>query len=152
MTTNNPNTGTKIQARVSQHFNMPAEWVYDAWLDPSKVRIWMSAALKSGGLAGDIRRVEIDARVGAISDMRGVIEAKHWGTYRVLERPRRIVFTWVTDASQEADPSVVTLTIDPQAVGCVVSVVHDMDPQWQEYVSRTEAGWSRMLQSIASLH
>jgi uncharacterized protein YndB with AHSA1/START domain len=154
MTTNNPNVSTKIQARVSQNFTAPAERVYEAWLDPAKVRVWMATALKGFGLTGDIRRVEIDARVGGkffFSDMRGEIEAKHWGTYRVLDRPHQIVFTWITDENEEADPSMVTLTIEPQANGCVSTIIHEMDRQWQDYVSRTEAGWSRMLASVAAM-
>jgi uncharacterized protein YndB with AHSA1/START domain len=146
--------GSKTQAHVSHRFTASAERVYDAWLDPSKVRVWMPPSLKSLGLAGDIRRVEIDARVSGsffLSDQRGEIEAKHWGTYLVLERPRKIVFTWITDESGAADPSVVTLTIEQQSDGCAATIVHEMDRQWQDYVSRTEAGWGRMLESIASL-
>jgi hypothetical protein len=44
-----------------------------------------------------------------------------------------------------------TLTIEPQANGCVPTIVHEMDRQWQDYVSRTEAGWSRMLASVAAI-
>ena len=43
------------------------------------------------GLAGDMKRVEIDARVGGkfyFSDMRDGTEARHWGTYLELDRPR----------------------------------------------------------------
>jgi uncharacterized protein YndB with AHSA1/START domain len=56
--------GSRIEARASHHFKTKAEQVYGAWLDPEKVRVWMSAALKSFSLAGEIRRIEIDARVG----------------------------------------------------------------------------------------
>ena len=85
----------KIEARVSHRFKATAEQVYDAWLDPQQVRLWMSAALKSFGLSGDIQRIEIDARVGGaflFSDRRGDTEARHWGTYLVLDRPHKIVF------------------------------------------------------------
>ena len=80
----------------------------------------MSAALKQMGLSGDIRRVEVDARVGGkffFSDMREAGEAKHWGTYCVLDRPRKIEFTWIVDASQENEPSIVTITIEPDGTG-----------------------------------
>jgi len=141
----------KVEARVSHQFKASPERVYDAWLDPNKCRVWMASSLQSMGLAGDIRRIEIDARVGGrffFSDMRNGVEACHWGTYLELDRPRKIVFTWIVDASGEADPSKVTLTIEPAAEGCVATMVHEMDEQWKDYVARTENGWLRMLQSV----
>jgi len=70
----------KIDARVSHRFKATAEQVYDAWLDPERVRLWMAAALKSFGLAGDIQHIEIDARAGGkfrFSDMRDGTVARH---------------------------------------------------------------------------
>jgi uncharacterized protein YndB with AHSA1/START domain len=74
---------SKIEAKVSHRFKASAERVYDAWLDPKHVRVWMTAALKSLGLSGDIQRIEIDAKVGGkffFSDIRDGTEARHWGT------------------------------------------------------------------------
>jgi len=143
-----------IEARVRHRFKAPAERVYEAWLDPERVRSWMAAALKSFGLPGDVRRVEIDARVGGkflFSDMRDGKEARHRGQYLELVRPHKIVFTWIVDESEEANPSKVTLTIRPEAEGCEATIVHEMDEAWREYLSQTEAGWSRMLHHIENL-
>ena len=145
---------SKVEARVTHRFKASAERVYDAWLDPAQVRSWMTAALKALGLAGDVERVEIDARVGGkffFSDLRDGTEARHWGTYLELDRPRKIVFTWIVDESEEADPSVVTLTINPETDGCVATIVHEMDAKWIEYVSQTESGWSNMLRVVETL-
>lgn len=141
----------KIEAKVSHRFKASAERVFDAWLSPAQVRIWMAAALRSFGLAGDIQRIEIDPKVGGkffFSDIRNGQEARHWGTYLELTRPRKIVFTWIVDESEEADPSRVTLTIEPEADGCVAILVHEMDAKWVDYVARTESGWSRMLAAV----
>jgi len=144
----------KIEAKVTHRFKAAAERVYDAWLDPKQVRLWMAAALKSMGLAGDVQRVEIDARVGGkffFSDMRGGTETRHWGHYLELDRPRKIVFTWILDESEEANPSKVTLTIHSETEGCVVTIVHEMHAKWADYVSQTESGWTRMLQQVEHL-
>ena len=145
---------SKIEAKVSHRFKATAERVYDAWLDPKQARVWMAAALKSFGLAGDIQRIEIDAKVGGkffFSDMRDGTEARHWGTYLELDRPTRIVFTWIVDESEEANPSRVTLTIHPEADGCVATIVHEMDQKWIDYVARTESGWAGMLQQVDNM-
>ncbi len=111
----------------------------------------MTPALNSLRLAGDIKRVEIDARVGGkffFSDMRNGTEARHWGTYLEQDRPRKVVFTWIVDESEEADPSKVALTIESQPDGCIATIVHSLDAQWLDDLSRTESGWSRMLSAI----
>lgn len=142
---------SRVEARVSHCFQATAEQVYDAWLDPEQVRTWMAAALQSFGLDGDIRRIEIDARVGGsfcFSDMRDGIEAKHWGEYLELERPGKIVFTWIVDDSGDDQPSRVTLTIIPLDEGCEATIVHEMDEKWSDYVEQTESGWARMLKQV----
>lgn len=125
--------------------------LFDAWLDPAQVRQWMSVALQRAGLAGDLRRVEIDAQIGGrffFSDQRDGIEARHWGRYVEIQRPHRLVFTWITDESEEADPSLVTLEISPARA----TITHEMDEAWRDYLPRVEAAWRRMLQAIAELN
>jgi len=147
-------TETLVQAKVTHRFSASPERIYDAWLDPAKVRIWMSAALEEWGMSGEMKRVEIDARVGGkffFSDMRDAGEANHWGTYLALERPRKIVFTWITDASQETDPSKVTITIEPDGSGSIATIEHEMPAEWASWVEKVEGGWSRMLRNIDAL-
>jgi uncharacterized protein YndB with AHSA1/START domain len=145
-------TETLATAKITHRFAASPERVYDAWLEPAKLRAWMSAALKEMGLSGDMKRVEVDARVGGtffFSDMREAGEARHWGTYRVLDRPRQIAFTWIVDASQEADPSVVTITIEPDGAGSLVTIVHEKI--FASYLERVEMGWSNMLRNIDAM-
>lgn len=144
----------RIQARAAYRFRAPAERVYDAWLDPAQVRAWMTSSLQSFGLAGDLRRVEIEPRVGGtfcFSDMRNGVEAVHHGSYLELDRPRKIVFTWSVGDKPDPDPSRVTVTIEPADGGCVGTIVHDMAAEWVDYVARTAAGWTRMLEAIGRL-
>jgi uncharacterized protein YndB with AHSA1/START domain len=143
--------GAKVEARVTHRFSTPAGQVYDAWLNPHDVRVWLAASLKEAGLAGELNRIEIDPRVGGMfffSDLRNGAEARHWGTYLELDRPHTIVFTWIVNEADEADPSKVTLTIEPEANGCTATLVHEMDAKWAEYVDRTKSGWSRMLKAV----
>ncbi len=140
-----------VQARVTHRFESSAERIYDAWLDPEKAQHWLKAALTRLDLAGEIRRIEIDARVGGsffFSDMRDGTETKHWGTYLELERPSKIVFTWITDESEEDDPSKVTLTLEPAGPGCIATIVHELNAKWAEYIPQTEKGWHSFLGAI----
>ena len=142
----------KISVTVSHRFEASAERVYDAWLDPEKVRIWMPTAMRKMGLTGELGRIEVDARVGGrflFSDIRDGVEAKHFGTYLELVRPSKIVFTWMMDDADESDPSKVTLTIQPEGSGCVATIVHEIDSEWADFTDQTKNGWHCMLQAIA---
>ena len=138
-----------VEARVVHEFKAAPGHVFDAWLDPAQVRTWMTASLKGFGLSGDVRRIEIEPRVGGrftFSDMRNGEEAVHWGTYLAVDRPRKLVFTWFTSVEDEKEgSSLVTLLIEPQGSGCKATITHRMDSKYAEYVQRTERGWGRML-------
>lgn len=151
-----------VESRSTHRFQISAEQVYDAWIDPNQVRQWMSSALKGFGLPGEMRRVEIDPHVGGkfcFSDLRNGIEAVHQGEYLELNRPHSISFTWVvgdcqqgSEPAESADlPSRVRLTIEPDGTGCVATIVHEMDAKWAEFVDRTAQGWTRMLVATESL-
>lgn len=141
----------RIHATTTQRLNMAPDAVFDAWLDPVKVRIWLAAALQVAGLPGDIRQVQIEPHVGGsflFSDFRNGMEARHWGRYLELEHPHRLVFTWIVDESEAANPSKVTIDIQPDGDECIATITHEMDAAWIEFVSKTEQGWARMLTAI----
>ena len=141
-----------VEARVEQFFKASPKRVFDAWLEPELATKWQIAALKLLGLSGDVRRVEIDPRVGGkftFSDMREDGEAVHWGTYLEIDRPRKLVFTWFTsDEEEQENSSVVSLTIEPDGDGCVATIVHRLDVRFTEFVAQVENGWGCMLGQI----
>ncbi|HEV7278021.1 MAG TPA: SRPBCC domain-containing protein [Devosiaceae bacterium] len=143
----------RVEARVTHHFRAPAERVFDAWLDPDQVRAWMSLPNEWGSF--DVRRVEIDPRVGGrftFSDMREDGESVTWGEYRMIARPHRLVFTWWTSREEEEeDTSVVTITIAGDDSGCTLTLVHQMDAKWTDHVDSVTASWGSMLRQIDTL-
>ena len=142
-----------IDATVSHRFSASPERVFDAWLFPETVRQWMVLPFEpfDGGTV-DVRRVEIEARVGGrftFSDMREDGEATHWGTYLEIDRRRKLVFTWFTTAEAEREStSVVTLTIRRDRDGCVATIIHRLDARWTDAVKQCERGWRGMLVQI----
>ncbi len=142
-----------VEAKVTHKSPAAAERIYDAWLDPRQIRQWMTASLKQSGLAGEMIACGTDPVIGGaflFSDRRDGQEARHWGHYRHLDRPRKIVFTWITSDAEANDPSKVTLIIepDPDGPGTVVTLYHEMLSKWDAYRERTERGWRQMLEQV----
>ncbi|SEM01313.1 Uncharacterized conserved protein YndB, AHSA1/START domain [Stigmatella aurantiaca] len=136
-----------IQVRVVRPFQASPERVFDAWLDPQWIRRWMfGSAVRDE----EVLRIANDARVGGTFSFlvrRNAQEIDHVGTYLVLDRPHRLVFTWAIGEETE-ELSRVSIDIAPKGAGCELTLVHEMDPKWTEYAGRTEAGWSTMLGAL----
>jgi uncharacterized protein YndB with AHSA1/START domain len=136
---------------VSRRFDAPAERVFDAWLDPSAVGQWLFATP-----GGKMVRVEIDPRVGGefqVFEQRGEMVAEHYGRYVEIDRPRRIVFLFAVTKFTEPNEDVSRVTIDvtPAGSGCEVTLTHEIDPRWAEYVDRTRGGWTKILEKLHNM-
>ena len=145
-----------IEAKVTHRFAASPERVYDTFLDPARVPDWQQAWLRQGGVGGDVTASELDPVVGGtflLSDKREDGEARHWGRFVALDRPNKIAFTWITDESEEDDPSEVTLVIEPEpdGPGAVATLYHAMDAQWAGYRPQTEKAWRTMLEGLDSV-
>ena len=137
-----------VDVRVTRRFRASAERVFDAWLSPELIGQWMFGPRLRDE---EVLRIAIDGRVGGSFSFlvrRQGQELDHVGTYREIDRPRRLVFTWGI-AGSSADESVVIIEITPLETGSELTLTHEMDPKWAEYASRTEAGWTTMLNALA---
>lgn len=133
-----------IKVKVTKDFNVAAENLFDAWLDPDMLRRWMFGPNVRDE---EIIRLHTDAKEnGSFSFVvrRNGEEIDHRGTYRKIDRPNRLVFTWGVDV-EAGDESVVSIDIEPTKTGCRLTLVHVMDPKWGEYTERTREGWTYML-------
>jgi uncharacterized protein YndB with AHSA1/START domain len=119
-----------------------AEDLFDAWLDPEALAIWM----RPGAIRKNVTHVE--ARVGGKFqiDMHmdsGVVP--HSGTYRIIDRPRRLVFTWFSPHTGGRD-SLVTVDFLPRDQRTEVVVTHEQLPA--EKRDAHTGGWTRALASL----
>ena len=138
-----------VKVSVTRHFDASPERVFDAWLDPEMIGKWMfGPALREE----EVLRIVADARVGGSFSFlvrRQGQEIDHVGKYREIDRPRRLIFTWGI-AGESEDESLVIIEIVPQETGAELTLTHEMDAKWADYASRTEAGWSKMLEALAA--
>ena len=142
MTTSQPT----VQVRVAHRFNASPEQVFDAWLDAGNAGKWLFATP-----SGQMVRVEIDARVGGkylFVDCRNGEEIEHTGEYIEIVRPRRLVFTFSVPKFSSAS-TLVTLDLAALDKGCELTLTHD--GVLAEYASRTEQGWTGILDGLATV-
>ena len=119
-----------------------AEDIFDCWLDPEALAAWM----RPGTIRSTVAKVE--PRVGGRYEilMQGEEGAiPHSGEYRVIDRPRRLVFTW---HSPYAGPAATLVTVDllRDGTGTEVVVTHEQLPaEARESHSR---GWTSGLEHL----
>ena len=141
---------SNVTARVRRRFRASPERVFDAWLEPRQVRLWLGEAARREGL-GELATVEIEPRVGASFRFvygHGEERLVQSGRYLELDRPRRLVFSW-----DMALPHVELVVIDitPTADGCELVLDHVMDPGWSGDASGVTAAWASVLEALGHM-
>lgn len=117
--------------------------LFDAWIDPQALAIWMRP--------GGIRRTAAKANVRIGGSYEIVMESDdashpHHGVYREIDRPRRLVFTWVSNATDGCE-TLVTVDFLPSGDHTEVVVTHERLP----YGARESHtyGWTTALDRLA---
>lgn len=129
--------------QVTRSFAASPERVFDAWLDPAIACRFLFATP-----TGEMVRVEIDARVGGkflITRRTDGDDVEHVGEYLVIERPRRLVFTFAVPRFSPQFTQV-TVEITPTANGCTLMLKHE--GVLQDWAERTQEGWDMILGTL----
>jgi uncharacterized protein YndB with AHSA1/START domain len=151
----NRRMSSAVTVQVSHRFNVAAERVFDAWLNPKEAKRFLFATR-----TGNIMRCEIDPVVGGefmVTDRRpnadgdeSVFDAEHRGTYVAIERPQRLVFD-LTVPPYTDQPTRVTLEFAAQGpTACELTLTHELGDSGlaRVYEPQTRQGWEKMLQKL----
>lgn len=125
------------------------EEMYDAWTRPELVAAWYGPE----GFSNTVH--EMDLRVGG--RYRLTMHAPDGsdyplsGTFSVLDRPRRLGFTWRWEtAPPEADSAETRVTVDIKAAGTATEIVLTHEGFADvEAVRNHETGWTGALERLA---
>ena len=137
-------TDDEYSVTVRREIAASAEDLFDAWLDAQSLGSW----LKPSGIRET--RAETDPREGGsfrIVMVTADSSLVHTGTYREIDRPRRLVFTWSSPATRFRD-SVVTVTFRPSS-GSTVVEIHQVGLPDEEAQAGHHAGWSDALRELS---
>ena len=137
------------KAVVTRRFQAEAQRVFEAWLKPELIERWMFGPQVRDE---EIVHLAVDPRVGgAFSFMveRGGETIEHLGKYLEVERPRKLVFTWMIAGAEMG--SRVLLDFVEAADACELTLTHELHPSWGNRIDEMERAWARLLEGLAGV-
>ena len=120
------------------------EEAFDAWSDPAGMRQWMCP--------GNVTSAEtqIDFRVGGSYRilMKGPTEDfDHTGKYVAIERPSKLIFTWISKGTDMTE-TLVTVELKDRGGKTEMTLTHERFPSAGS-VGRHKGGWSQIADRLA---
>jgi uncharacterized protein YndB with AHSA1/START domain len=130
---------------VRRKMPAPREVVYEAWTDSEGLREWMCP--------GDVISAEatLDLRVGGTFriTMRNRDQVhEHVGTYRVIEPPAKLSFTW-SGVDNPNELTLVTVEFIAHGEESELVIVHEQFSKG-DLAQRYEMGWSTIANKFAA--
>ncbi|TDL31736.1 SRPBCC domain-containing protein [Jeotgalibacillus sp. S-D1] len=145
---------------MKREFDVKAERVFDAWLNPAMMKKWLFT------LEGTNKVAQNDPQVGGTWEIVDHREGKDYravGEYLIIDPPNKLVFTFkMPQFSELAD----TITVELRDVdtGCEMTFTHlihvDTEENWTkadiekalgEHHDQTEHGWNLMFMGLKEL-
>ena len=122
----------------------PRERVFRAWTDPKSVRQWFAP------FALSVADAELDVRPGG--HFRIMMRSEdnvyaHRGEYREVVPPERLVFTWISEATQ-GETTLVTVEFHERGAETELVLTHARLPDTAAR-ERHEAGWVSIADRLA---
>ncbi|WP_026853421.1 SRPBCC family protein [Geothrix fermentans] len=129
---------------VQREIDATAEELFDAWLDPESLAAWMRCSTCVDATA------RVDPRVGGEFEIVMTEPGRphvHTGRYQVIERPRVLKFTWISEATKHTE-TLVTVEFLKKGRRTNVVVTHEQLPDQAAAIPH-EMGWTHILELLA---
>jgi uncharacterized protein YndB with AHSA1/START domain len=124
-----------------------AEEIFDLWTKPDLMVRWMSP------FPGPVDcKASCDLRAGgSYSLVMSSAESKRevTGTYVQIDRPRKLVFTWMGPLTNHVN-TLVTLELNPRGDETDLVLTHERLPRTEMHVGHTK-GWGNILDHLAEV-
>ena len=125
---------------VTRVIPAPTENVFDVWIDPKS----------PGGPWHGSERLILNIVVDGLFYFAVKHEGRtwpHYGRFVRIERPHRVEYTWVSEATKGVE-SVVDVTFEPRGDQCEVTLRHSGIPD-DEMGREHQEGWTWVLSMLA---
>jgi uncharacterized protein YndB with AHSA1/START domain len=145
---------------MKRKFDVPAEKLFEAWTNVELLKKWMFTMEHTNKVA------KSDPRVGGtweIVDHRNGKDYRAIGVYKVVEPPKKLVFTFKMPQFSDLEDDI-TVEIQPLESGCEmifiqeINVTHeegwtteDIEKAHEDWKKETEQGWHYMFLGLKEL-
>ena len=68
--------------------------------------------------------------------------------YIELRRPTKLAFTWMASVNEEGNPPKVTVRLQPDSIGCLVSIIHSRGAAAKIVSYSMKNGWYGILKQL----
>lgn len=145
---------TQTSLSISRRFAASSEKVFKAWTDPALLTRWFGP---HGVTTTD---ADVDLRVGGkyhftMQEPDGKIHHPN-GEYRVIDPPKKLVFTWVLDgqgcsgSDGNYTETLVTIELEDVDGSCHLTLTHEFLPG-DESKAAHDMGWNGSLERLMEL-
>ena len=133
---------------VRRTFNAPRRRVFDAWTQADEIKKWAAPG------AMTVAHAESDLRVGGKYriHMRAPDGQEHrvFGVYRVVDPPKKVVYTWTWETAPDVTNTIVTVEFHERGKATEIVLRHEgLDTAEQR--KRHEEGWVGCLDKVGRL-
>jgi len=130
---------------LSRVFSAPPGRVFRAWTEPELLKKWFGPETLT------VPEAEVDLRVGgawriAMQDPEGKVYRVS-GTYREIEPPRRLAFTWRFE-HDPGEPTLVVIDFNAHGDGTELVMTHERFPNIEERDHHAQ-GWVSTFNDLA---
>jgi len=134
--------------QVRRTFQAPRAKVFQAWTEAQALKRWSAPGDFITPLA------DVDLRVGGryrihMQAPDGTLH-KVTGTYRVVDPPKKLVYTWFWETKAEDGETLVTVEFHERGRGTEVVLTHELFPNDEARKSH-EMGWTACFEKLATL-
>jgi uncharacterized protein YndB with AHSA1/START domain len=137
-----------LTLRLRRTLPAPPERVFRAWTTPEEMKKWKAPGDMTTSVA------EVDLRVGGKYriHMRAPDGALHRlvGAYRLVDPPRKLVYTWRWEDDPEAGETLVTVEFLGRGNATEVVLTQELFPT-DDQRQRHEMGWTKCFEKLAQV-
>jgi uncharacterized protein YndB with AHSA1/START domain len=140
-------TATKPSLTLKRHLKASPAKVFAAWVDPEKIKRWLTPhdmqeahAETDLRVGGRYRWVMRNPKTNEENDVRGV--------YREIVANQKLVFSWAWKSTPERE-SLVTVLLQPDGDGTLLTLIHEnfFDADARD---RHQHGWNAILDKLTT--
>jgi len=138
---------TPVTLRLRRTFAAPRERVFRAWTVPEEMKQWTAPGDMTTPVA------EVDLRPGGryrihMQAPDGAVTHRLVGVYRLVDPPKKLVYTWGWENEPESGETLVTVEFLDRGASTELVLTHELFPN-DEASRKHEAGWTACFDKLA---